>query len=275
MYGIRGAANTSSTGPDSTAWPAYMTMTWSATPATTPRSWLIRIIAAPVWRRTPASMSRICACTVTSSAVVGSSAMSRSGSLAMAIAMTTRWRMPPDSSCGYRLAIRSGPGRPAASSRLTARRQASCRDTLRCSSTHSATCQPTLYIGFSAVIGSWNTIAIFAPRIRCHCASLPPSSSVPDSRTDPVTCAAPGSRPSTDRASMVLPEPDSPTTPRVWPAARDSDTPRTASTRPPSVGMVTARSVTSSRVPGGADGGTGGPPSAPACQAAVTACLSP
>ena len=75
-------------------------------------------------------MSRICACTVTSSAVVGSSAMSRSGSLAMAIAMTTRWRMPPDSSCGYRLAIRSGPGRPAASSRLTARRQASCRDYL-------------------------------------------------------------------------------------------------------------------------------------------------
>ena len=39
---------------------------------------------------------RICACTVTSSAVVGSSAISRSGSLASAIAIITRWRWPPD-----------------------------------------------------------------------------------------------------------------------------------------------------------------------------------
>ncbi len=38
----------------------------------------------------------ICACTVTSSAVVGSSAISRSGSLASAMAIMTRWRWPPD-----------------------------------------------------------------------------------------------------------------------------------------------------------------------------------
>jgi len=42
----------------------------------------------------------IWAWTVTSSAVVGSSAMITSGSLAIAIAITTRWRMPPESSCG-------------------------------------------------------------------------------------------------------------------------------------------------------------------------------
>ena len=41
--------------------------------------------------------SRICACTVTSSAVVGSSAISRSGSFASAIAIMTRWRCPPES----------------------------------------------------------------------------------------------------------------------------------------------------------------------------------
>ena len=40
---------------------------------------------------------RICACTVTSSAVVGSSAISRSGSFASAIAIITRWRCPPES----------------------------------------------------------------------------------------------------------------------------------------------------------------------------------
>ena len=42
----------------------------------------------------------ICACTETSSAVVGSSAMTSSGSAASASAITTRWRMPPENSCG-------------------------------------------------------------------------------------------------------------------------------------------------------------------------------
>ncbi len=40
--------------------------------------------------------SRICACTVTSRAVVGSSAMRMSGLLASAMAIMTRWRWPPD-----------------------------------------------------------------------------------------------------------------------------------------------------------------------------------
>ena len=43
------------------------------------------------------SSVRIWAWMVTSSAVVGSSAMSRSGSLASAIAIITRWRWPPES----------------------------------------------------------------------------------------------------------------------------------------------------------------------------------
>ena len=47
--------------------------------------------------RYPSSSARICACTVTSSAVVGSSAISRSGSLASAMAIITRWRWPPES----------------------------------------------------------------------------------------------------------------------------------------------------------------------------------
>ena len=44
--------------------------------------------------------SRICAWIVTSSAVVGSSAMSSFGSQASAIAIMTRWRRPPESWCG-------------------------------------------------------------------------------------------------------------------------------------------------------------------------------
>ena len=44
--------------------------------------------------------ARIWACTVTSSAVVGSSQISSAGSLARAMASTTRCRCPPDSWCG-------------------------------------------------------------------------------------------------------------------------------------------------------------------------------
>jgi hypothetical protein len=39
-------------------------------------------------------------CTTTSSAVVGSSAMMKSGWHTVASPMVTRWRMPPESSCG-------------------------------------------------------------------------------------------------------------------------------------------------------------------------------
>ena len=44
--------------------------------------------------------SRICAWMVTSSAVVGSSAISTFGLQASAMAIITRWRMPPESWCG-------------------------------------------------------------------------------------------------------------------------------------------------------------------------------
>ena len=87
-------------GARSTTLPAYITMISSVRVATTPRSWVTRIIAMSrscwSWPR----RSRICACTVTSSPVVGSSAMSRRGAQASAMAIMTRWRMPPESWAG-------------------------------------------------------------------------------------------------------------------------------------------------------------------------------
>ena len=68
--------------------------------------------------------SRIWAWIVTSSAVVGSSAMSSFGSHDSAIAIMTRWRMPPDISCGYCLTRRSGLVMPTAVSASIARSQA-------------------------------------------------------------------------------------------------------------------------------------------------------
>ena len=97
MYGCCGLAKMSATGPRSTIRPAYMTATSSTISATTPRSCVISRIAIPSRSRSSFISSRICACTVTSSAVVGSSAISSFGLQLSAIAIITRWRMPPDS----------------------------------------------------------------------------------------------------------------------------------------------------------------------------------
>ena len=74
-----------------------MTTTRSAISATTPRLCVMNRTAMPISRRSLSSSARICAWIVTSSAVVGSSAISSTGSQASAIAIITRWRMPPDS----------------------------------------------------------------------------------------------------------------------------------------------------------------------------------
>ena len=100
VYGWRGAAKIASLGPCSTIFPAYITAMSSAISATTPRSCVIRMIAVSSSRCRCSSSSRICAWIVTSSAVVGSSAISSFGSLMSAIAIITRWRMPPENSCG-------------------------------------------------------------------------------------------------------------------------------------------------------------------------------
>ena len=77
-----------------------MTMMSSAASATTPMSCVMMIIDISYsWRRS-SSRSSTDAWTVTSSAVVGSSAISSFGSHESAIAIITRWRMPPEKRCG-------------------------------------------------------------------------------------------------------------------------------------------------------------------------------
>ncbi len=61
----------------------------------------MRTVAAFVRSLAIRRTSRTWAWMVTSSAVVGSSAMSTFGSLAIAMAIIARWRIPPESSCGY------------------------------------------------------------------------------------------------------------------------------------------------------------------------------
>ena len=76
--------------------PAYMTMTRSVIPATTAKSWVMSSMVAPCSVVSSWSSSKIWAWTVTSRAVVGSSATSRPGRGETAMAITARCRMPPE-----------------------------------------------------------------------------------------------------------------------------------------------------------------------------------
>ena len=89
-----------------------MTMISSAISATTPRSCVIMITAElkSFFRRPISSM--ICAWIVTSSAVVGSSAISTAGLHESAIAIIARCRMPPENWCGKSSTRDSGFGMP-------------------------------------------------------------------------------------------------------------------------------------------------------------------
>ena len=94
--------------------------------ATTPRSCVIMMMAMPSSFWSFCMSSRIWAWMVTSRAVVGSSAMRMSGSQASAMAIMTRWRMPPECSCGYCFMRFSGSLTLTSRSISTARSHACC-----------------------------------------------------------------------------------------------------------------------------------------------------
>ena len=76
---------------------------------------------------------------------------------------------------------------------------------------------PTVYTGFSAVIGSWKITAISLPRTRRSSSFFSPRISRPASLTLPPMRAFEGSRPSIAIELALLPEPDSPTIARALP----------------------------------------------------------
>src|SRR5271163_536847 len=85
---------------------------------------------------------------------------------------------------------------------------------------------------------------------RSFCISASPSSArfLPSKRSSPETTAPSGSSPIKASAVIVLPEPDSPTIPRLSPADAENDISRTTRRGPRGVGRSTARSTTSSSI---------------------------
>ena len=111
------------------------------------------------------SRSMIWAWTVTSRAVVGSSASSTAGSRARAMAIMARCRIPPENWWGYSCARWAGLGMPTSASRSTARLRAATRPTFSWTWMTSAIWWPTWNTGLSDVSGSWKIIEISLPRM--------------------------------------------------------------------------------------------------------------
>ena len=163
MYGCAGAAATSSDGARSITSPAYMMASRSLTSSSSDRSWVMKMTLKPSSSRSRSISSRISRWTTTSSAVVGSSMMTISGSRASAIAIMTRCRIPPDSSCANPW-IRAG-SIPTMSSSSRARAWRAARSVCgRWASKMSSNWRARLVTGLSAFIALWNTIAIVFQR---------------------------------------------------------------------------------------------------------------
>src|SRR5437899_1219870 len=191
---------------------------------------------------------------VTSSAVVGSSAISKVGLQAMASAIITRWRMPPDSWCGYSCRRWAAAGISTSSSMRWAWARAAVRSSPRCRRTDSAICSPTVKTGFRLVMGSWKIMAISLPRMRRMARSGSASKSMVwparlVNRAWPLTCveAVRDKRRIKVRLVTDLPEPDSPTRAVVWPGRMLKLTSATERIKPSSVSKKVLRWRTSSR----------------------------
>ncbi len=244
VYSCAGAPSTCRVGPCSTIRPSRSTATRSATAPTAARSWLISRTPVPASVISRSSASS-CRCTVVSSAVVGSSATRKAGRPASAVAISTRWRSPPDSSCGYWSSRRAGSGTPTDSSSSTDRRHSRAGVSRWCSRSASASSCPIRRSGSSAPSASCWTNPTSLPLARRQSRRVQARASRPAiSSRVALTRACRCARPSRARAVTLLPEPDSPTRARHSPAATRSDTPRTAC----SPGKVTERSATSSAV---------------------------
>ena len=178
----------------------------------------MKMMAALKSRRSSCMSASICACTVTSSAVVGSSAIRSAGVHNRAVAIVTRWRMPPESSCGQDCRRLPASGIRTASSSSPQRLSACRRPMPSCSSSTCAICTPILRYGFSEVIGSWNIIAIRLPRIPRRSRSAIPINSRPSNRALPLLRPLSANSPMRLSTDWLLPEPDSPTMPSVLPA---------------------------------------------------------
>ena len=162
------------------------------------------------------------------------------------MAIITRWRIPPESWYGQARLRRTG-SRSASSEQFDRPGGGGLPSIRRWRRRTPEIWRPTGITGLSDVMGSWKIMPISLPRTRRSWAGESVSRPRPARRTpSPRTVAESGSRPMTDSPKVLLPHPDSPTTPTISPGSTRSDTSSRASTSPPCERKLTERPRTSS-----------------------------
>ena len=163
------------------------------------------------------------------------------------MAIITRWRMPPESWCGYSSSRVSGEGIFTSRSISSARPGPPRRTSGRCSWTASTICSPTVCTGLRLVIGSWKIIAMSSPRTARISLSGRSRRLRPSSLISPAAILPGGLGTSRMIESDVtdLPQPDSPTIPSVSPGASEKLMPSTAANELPPVRNSVRRPFTS------------------------------
>ena len=161
---------------------------------------------------------------------------------------------------GSRSPRRSAFGMCTRSSISTGALHDSFRDIPRWRRATSAIWSPTVNAGFRLRIACWNTMLIRCPRIACSSLRLSVMRSTPSSFTDPVGVrpSSSGIKPITASDVTVLPEPVSPTRPRVCPASTENEASCTTRSQPPRERNSTVSPSTSSAGGGTAAGSVSG-----------------
>ena len=195
------------------------------------RSWLIKSTARPNSAWSCSRRSIIWACTVVSSAVVGSSAISRDGRPASAMATATRCCKPPESSYGYCLARSAGVGDPRDVEHLERSLPCHVAGSVLVHLDHFSHLVADPLRGVQARRGVLKHKPISRPRIARNRVGEAPSNSSPRKRMEPDSSAPRGARPAMLRAVIVLPDPLSPASPSTSPSATTNDRPSTTRAR--------------------------------------------
>jgi hypothetical protein len=148
--------------------------------------------------------------------------------------MQTRCFMPPLSSCGYMRTTRDGRSTDSRSSTMRARNSRVRRPS--CARIASASCAPTRSTGLSAFIAPCGTSEIDCQRSRRRSSGRSARRSTPSSSTRPLSIRPGGLiSPRIAIAVVLLPLPDSPTSPRISPRRRSRPRSETAVKRPRAV----------------------------------------
>ena len=173
-----------------------------------------------------------------------------SGFCDSAMAIITRWRMPPESSCGYCLSRRCRLGDlHDVEQAARASACAALADSERWAAIASVSCLPMDRTGLSEVIGSWKIMPMSLPRTAQHL-GLAEAEEVAalEQRLAGGRCA-PSARAAgrmIDSAVIDLPEPLSPAMHSVSPRSRSKEMWSTTTRAPCGVATEVARSRTES-----------------------------